>query len=66
MKESYRRSLEGLKVFPIIAWTILFLFSYFVYSMVLELRAVSAELRTSTERLERAVAEDPSMITSFE
>lgn len=66
MKESYRRSLEGLKVFPIIAWTILFLFSYFVYSMVLELRAVSAELRTSTERLERAAAEDPRMITSFE
>lgn len=66
MKDSSRRSLEGLKVFPIIAWTILFSFAYFVYTMVLELRSITAELQVSTERLERAVAEDPSMVTSLE
>jgi len=66
VKDSSRRSLEGLKVFPIIAWTILFSFAYFVYTMVLELRSITAELQVSTERLERAVAEDPSMVTSLE
>ncbi len=66
MKESPRQSLEGLKVFPIIAWMILFLFSYFVYTMVLELRTVTTELRTSTDRLEKVVGQEPGTVKSFE
>lgn len=46
------RSLESYKIFPIIAWTLVLGFSLFVYTIVQDLRATTAELAIISEQLE--------------
>lgn len=46
------RTMEKYKVFPYIAWMLVFGFAFFVYNITLELREVSNDLKTSTHNLQ--------------
>jgi hypothetical protein len=55
-------ALEKYKFFPYIAWGLVFGFSIFVYTIVQDLRAVSSELSTTSQRLEYFIT-NPEAIT---
>ena len=46
------KTIEGNKLFPYVAWTIVVLFVVFVFSITLELRRTSDELSTKVTILE--------------
>jgi hypothetical protein len=57
-----KRSLEQYRVFPYIAWGLVILFAGFVYSLVLNLKAETAELGASAGRLEEKTRQDARFI----
>ena len=67
MKKSHHdKSLESNKVFPYVAWGLIFLFIYFVYNIVLELKAVTDDLREQTRELQLKANTPVNEITDFE
>lgn len=54
-----KRALEAYRVFPYVAWVLTFGFAVFVYNIVTELQAVTLQLQSQTEALERQIAADP-------
>jgi hypothetical protein len=51
-----KRSLEGLKVFPYVAWGLVFGFAFFVYDITLKLQDVTDRLQVQTTNLETQIA----------
>ena len=45
------RKIETLKIFPYIAWVTVIIFAFFVYNLATELRAISENLKDTTENL---------------
>lgn len=60
-----KHSLERHPFFPYIAWTLVLGFSLFVYTIVQDLRAVTAELSETATRLEAQANTPPDQITDF-
>lgn len=54
-KYKVKRSLEGLKIFPYVAWGLMFGFAFFVYNITTELQDVTAELRTQTAAFQNQI-----------
>jgi hypothetical protein len=49
------KSLESYKIFPYVAWAITILFSYFVYSLVVELKESVDTLAAQTQALQTVI-----------
>ena len=54
-----KRSLEAYKIFPYVAWGLVFGFAFFVYNIVTELQDTTAQLQQQTKALQQQVAADP-------
>ena len=52
-------TLEKYRIFPYVVWIIIGGFSIFVYTLVLNLRAITADLSATTESLEAAIDKLP-------
>ncbi len=50
-----KRSLEGLKVFPYVAWVMTAGFAFFVYNITSDLQAVTQDLQAQTKELQQQV-----------
>jgi hypothetical protein len=59
------KSLEQYRVFPYIAWGLVIGFSYFVYTLTVELKHVQADLEHMTMVNEARVHVDPVQIKGF-
>jgi len=62
MKHSGKRSLEGYKIFPFIAWGLIVGFAFFVYNLVDNLEMATHELGQRTMTLEQKVSGDPATV----
>ena len=51
-KSTGKRSLEGYKIFPYIAWGLTFVFALFVYNITNELQGVTSQLQTQADQLQ--------------
>ena len=60
------RSLESFKIFPYVAWTLVFLFALFVYNITMELKAVAENLQMQTEWLQERIDTPSNQFTDFE
>ena len=60
------KSLESYKIFPYIAWTITFIFAYFVYTITTDLQMVVRELQVQTQQLQEKVNTPAHEIEDFE
>ena len=47
MKKTGKRSLEGYKIFPFIAWTLIAVFALFVYNLTNEVTEVTDRLQSA-------------------
>lgn len=54
-----KHAVEGYKFFPFIAWGLVIFFAIFVYSLAVELRVISENLRQSAMHLELRANELP-------
>lgn len=54
-QDTGKRSLEGLKIFPYVAWALTIGFAVFVYTITTELQAVATELGQQSRALEAKV-----------
>jgi hypothetical protein len=54
-----KRSLEGYKIFPYVAWGLMLGFTVFVYNLVTDLQDATAQLQKQTTALQQQVATDP-------
>lgn len=52
-------ALEKYRIFPYVAWIMIAGFSVFVYTMILNLRAITADLSATTDSLEAAIDKLP-------
>ena len=57
-----KRSLEAYKLFPYVAWGLVVGFSLFVYSIITNLQATTAQLQQQTSALEAKVSADPRTV----
>jgi len=53
-----KRSLEAYKIFPYVAWVLIFGFVLFVYNIVTELQNTTAQLQQQTKALQQQVADN--------
>jgi hypothetical protein len=60
------KSLESFKIFPYVAWTLVFLFALFVYNITMELKAVAESLQMQTEWLQEKIDAPDNQFTDFE
>ncbi|MFT7644843.1 MAG: hypothetical protein ACI9BF_000504 [Candidatus Paceibacteria bacterium] len=60
------KSLEAYKIFPYIAWTVTFIFAYFVYSITIDLKIVAQDLQVKTQQLQENVNTPIHEIVDFE
>jgi hypothetical protein len=60
-----RRTLEGYRFFPYIAWVTIILFTIFVYNLAVELRFAAEHLQSTTTQLETLSKTAPEHITDF-
>lgn len=60
------RQLESLKIFPYVAWGLIFLFAFLVYNTTLHLRIAATELQTQSEFTAKQAHIDPTIIKDFE
>lgn len=60
------KTLESLKIFPYVAWTVTVLFAVFVYNITLELQEVTQNLQAQTTALELKVNTPVDQIDDFE
>ena len=58
-------NLESHKLFPYVAWGIVFLFSFFVYTLVTDLQAVAGELAEKNQGLKEKTSVDVADIEDF-
>ena len=65
-KPTNDRRLEAFKIFPYVAWFLTFLFAYFVYTIVVDLREVTNKLQVQADYLQQQVKTPPEKIKSFE
>ncbi len=49
------KTLESYKIFPYVAWIIIFAFIFFVYSITMRLQTVIQDLQTQTQNLQEKV-----------
>lgn len=49
-KTTGKRSLEGYKIFPFIAWGLTLAFAVFVYNITTELQGIAEQLQSQTNR----------------
>jgi len=66
LRKKNDKALEGSKIFPYVAWGITFIFAYFVYNIVVELKTITNDLQTQTKQLQNKVNVPVSEITDFE
>ena len=57
-----KRSLEGLKVFPYVAWGLTVVFALFVYNITTDLQAVTAQLQQQTQAMEAKIQDNNTQI----
>jgi len=57
-QDTGKRSLEGLKIFPYIAWALTAMFAFFVYQITTDLQAVTEDLQVQTAELQRQVQQN--------
>ena len=55
MKISGKRSLEGYKIFPFIAWGLVIGFALFVYNLNTEIQKATEQLRTQSKSFEKPI-----------
>jgi len=60
------KSLEAYKIFPYVAWGLMVIFSFFVYNITMDLKAVTENLQAQTKTLELKVNTPVEKITDFE
>ena len=49
------KALENFRVFPYIAWGLVFSFAFFVYTITVDLKEVAADLKSQSDRLEAKI-----------
>lgn len=54
-QDTGKRSLEGFRVFPYVAWGLTLGFAVFVYNITSELQAVTEDLQAQTNALEEKI-----------
>ena len=60
-QDTGKRSLEGYKIFPYIAWALTAGFAFFVYNITTELQDVTSQLQVQTDELQKQVQQnDPN------
>ena len=64
-RDTGKRSLEGLKVFPYVAWVLIAGFALFVYNITIELEAVTSDLQRQTQAIEAKINNNDSQ-TDFD
>jgi cell division protein FtsN len=52
LNTSNSRALESYKLFPYVAWTVIIGFTFFVYGIAMELKAVATTLQNQTQNLQ--------------
>lgn len=60
------KALESYKIFPFVAWFLVFSFAFFVYQITQELSQVTSELKRQSSTLENLVQQQPEQIKDFE
>jgi len=58
-KDIGKRTLEGHKFFPYVAWIVTAGFAFFVYNIVSDLRQVTDDLQRQATELEQRIQNDP-------
>lgn len=53
-----KRTLEGHKLFPYVAWVLTIGFAIFVYNITTDLQAVTKDLQAQTAELQKKVSEN--------
>jgi len=61
-QDTGKRSLEGLKVFPYVAWGLTVVFALFVYNITTDLQAVTAQLQQQTQAMEAKIQDNNTQI----
>ena len=56
-QDNGKRALEGLKIFPYVAWGLTVWFAYFVYTITTDLQIITTDLQEQTAELQRQVQE---------
>jgi hypothetical protein len=60
------KALEAYKIFPYVAWTLTFVFAFFVYNITMKLNAVAESLQAQTEFLQERINVPPEQIENFD
>jgi nitrate reductase NapE component len=60
------RKLESFRLFPILAWGFVIAFTFFVYTMTMNLKSATSELKSQTNLLEAATKAPSGAKTDFE
>tara|TARA_B100000508_G_scaffold20642_1_gene14067 strand:- start:2103 stop:2333 length:231 start_codon:yes stop_codon:yes gene_type:complete len=60
------RTLESLKIFPLVAWGLTVGFAFFVYNITMELKEVTTDLQAQTQYLQEQINTPVYKITDFE
>jgi len=61
-QDSGKRALEKYRIFPFIAWGLIFGFAFFVYNLTINLEAATSELGQRTTTLEQQISADPETV----
>jgi len=61
-QDTGKRSLEGLKVFPYVAWGLTVVFALFVYNITTDLQAVTAQLQEQARTIEEKIQDNNTQI----
>jgi len=54
-QDTGKRSLEGLKIFPYVAWGLTAAFAFFVYQITTDLQQVTQDLQQQTAELQKKI-----------
>jgi len=65
-KRTSDRTLESFKIFPYLAWGVTLFFSYFVFTIIVDLQQTVQQLQTVTQSLETKVAVPVDQIQDFD
>jgi hypothetical protein len=57
MQINNSRKIETTKIFPYVAWVTVIIFAFFVYSLAIELRTISENLKITTDNLRQQEVE---------
>jgi len=60
-----KRQLEGYRIFPYLAWSLVCGFAFFVYTLTVEIMNVQANLDSQVSQLKIHANQDPATITNF-